>query len=634
MSAILLPWPLAKFFAVNTNLPLSGGKVYTYLAGTSTPQASYSDSAGLIPNTNPVILNSNGEASIYLSALISYKINLTDANDVQIPGYPVDNIIGDGSQLRADLGSSNTNLGVSLVNGAIRVVDSIAALKALSKAANSRVFVSGYYSAGDGGGGNYWYDSTDITSADNGGSIIVAADGGRWKLINNGQISVKQFGAKGNGIADDTQNIQNAINYLITVGGTLYFPNGKYIISGTGLIVDQSALSSDATLTRINIVGDGRGNTEIVYPGTGSAIYYKGSSVSGGLHAYFNLEDLRITGAAGNGNGVLISNGSSVTLSRLTITGFLYGILGYDILSSQISNCSVLFNINGVTLQRQSTSNPNSISFENNIIGNNAEHGISIANPTTVSFTGGSIEGNGITGVGASRGGIIIDATVIANEGAFSASFDSVYFEANTDNADIWFIAGSTGGPTGILVEGCTFNRASPTTFVTNNIRVDVGASFFTTLTVIGCGFAGFNGYTPNSGRPYIAVNGASNNWRVTELGNIYQSSIEKPVLAGPNVTPKACAAAWVRFNGSTGAIGDSFNVASINKTATGNFTINFQKDLASVNYAIAPSINGAGNVFPNVASVGSLSIVTKNAAGADTDFTATSVIIFGGGQP
>lgn len=69
--------------------PLVGGKVYTYSAGTSTPQATYADQAGLTPNANPVILDARGEATIFWSG--AYKVILKDSLDNTI--WTVDNII-------------------------------------------------------------------------------------------------------------------------------------------------------------------------------------------------------------------------------------------------------------------------------------------------------------------------------------------------------------------------------------------------------------------------------------------------------------------------------------------------------------------------------------------------------------
>jgi hypothetical protein len=70
-------------FESAAGVPLSGGRVYTYTAGTTTPQATFTDASGATPNPNPIILNSRGEASIWLGSGI-YKFKLTDANDVEI----------------------------------------------------------------------------------------------------------------------------------------------------------------------------------------------------------------------------------------------------------------------------------------------------------------------------------------------------------------------------------------------------------------------------------------------------------------------------------------------------------------------------------------------------------------------
>jgi hypothetical protein len=76
----------------------------------------------------------------------------------------------------------STGSGTPVIPSTANFVDTIVALRATSKTIYSRVVVLGYYAAGDGGGGIYYYDSTDLVSADNGGTIIVAADSARWKL--------------------------------------------------------------------------------------------------------------------------------------------------------------------------------------------------------------------------------------------------------------------------------------------------------------------------------------------------------------------------------------------------------------------------------------------------------------------
>jgi len=87
--ASLSPTPKLQFFGTDGS-PLVGGKLYTYAAGTTTPLASYTDHTGVTANTNPVILDSNGEADVWLPDTTSYKYVLKDADDVLL--YTVDYI--------------------------------------------------------------------------------------------------------------------------------------------------------------------------------------------------------------------------------------------------------------------------------------------------------------------------------------------------------------------------------------------------------------------------------------------------------------------------------------------------------------------------------------------------------------
>lgn len=91
--ATLTPNPKLQFLNAN-GVPLVGGKLYTYAAGTSTPQDTYTDASGLTPATNPIILDAAGEASVWLGGL-SYKFKLTDASDVEV--WSVDNISSNDS---------------------------------------------------------------------------------------------------------------------------------------------------------------------------------------------------------------------------------------------------------------------------------------------------------------------------------------------------------------------------------------------------------------------------------------------------------------------------------------------------------------------------------------------------------
>lgn len=85
--ASLSPAPKLQFFGTD-GLPLVGGKLYTYAAGTTTPIATYTDNTQSSLNTNPVILDSAGQANVWLADSTTYKYALTDANNV--PLFTVD----------------------------------------------------------------------------------------------------------------------------------------------------------------------------------------------------------------------------------------------------------------------------------------------------------------------------------------------------------------------------------------------------------------------------------------------------------------------------------------------------------------------------------------------------------------
>jgi len=170
----------AQFFDNNGN-PLSGGKLYTYAAGTTTNQVTYTNNAGTIPHTNPIILDSAGRVpsgEIWLTEEISYKFLIKTASNVLLGTY--DNItgIGDPAALMAYEAQIAAPSGSSLV-GFLQAGASAVARTVQSKLRDC--------------------------------------------------VSVKDFGAVGDGVTDDTLQVQAAINHVASIGGgEVYFPPGSY----------------------------------------------------------------------------------------------------------------------------------------------------------------------------------------------------------------------------------------------------------------------------------------------------------------------------------------------------------------------------------------------------------------------
>lgn len=85
---------LKQKFTDSDGEPLSGGKIYSYHAGTSTPLATYTDESGDTPNTNPVVLDSTGSANVWLGAG-AYKFVVTDS--MGTTQFTVDDVVQSGS---------------------------------------------------------------------------------------------------------------------------------------------------------------------------------------------------------------------------------------------------------------------------------------------------------------------------------------------------------------------------------------------------------------------------------------------------------------------------------------------------------------------------------------------------------
>lgn len=81
-------------FLTTTGIPLSGGFIYTYQAGSTTPLSTYTSPSGLIANTNPIILGVDGRPpqEIWFAEGYNYKFVLANSNNVTIATY--DNLYG------------------------------------------------------------------------------------------------------------------------------------------------------------------------------------------------------------------------------------------------------------------------------------------------------------------------------------------------------------------------------------------------------------------------------------------------------------------------------------------------------------------------------------------------------------
>ena len=190
--------------------------------------------------------------------------------------------------------STFVSQGAAMIGRGIQVVRTIAELRTLLNGTSAKhAFATGYWAEGDGGGGHYYLDAADIVSADNGGSIIVAADGGRWKLVYSGVLRGEQFGMRPSGDAAhavaNTTALLAAIQAMRTngqlinkgdAGGTMVmcYATGKVTLGNGVFCITHSTLNFTEDHGVViegqgsrGASGSNRGNTVLLYKGTSGA---------------------------------------------------------------------------------------------------------------------------------------------------------------------------------------------------------------------------------------------------------------------------------------------------------------------------------------------------------------------------
>ncbi|MCP3709721.1 glycoside hydrolase family 55 protein [Paraburkholderia sp. CNPSo 3274] len=381
MSALLSPTPVMRFYDNNNN-PLAGGQLYTYQAGTTTPTTTYTDATAGTPNSNPIILNARGEAPVWLSPVQAYKFVLEDANGNTI--WTADQITspapvavgnmtdekGSGGQigfvngvdftagtsltltLSQNYGSSS-NLWVAF-DAAEQGGDTFSlggannetlTFNAPIPVGTQKVYVKGgtSLSVGTPGAGAV----TDASVAAGAGiqsSKLSYNEGGAGALTRTVQsrlqdfVTVKDFGATGNGSTDDTAAIQAAITAVGNAGGgTVYFPPGTYKIS-----------SLTVPTTGVFLLGAGKNATNLAPSSlTATFLTFSGAQSQGisGMSITWSSATPPLAGAA-----IYVNNVQNFTLRDVEIYGALTALSIYQGATHYYDNLTIwnLVPTNGV----------------------------------------------------------------------------------------------------------------------------------------------------------------------------------------------------------------------------------------------------------------------------------------------
>lgn len=306
-----------QFFDNNGN-PLTGGKLYTYLAGSTTPAVTYTTVIGNVAHANPIILDSAGRVpsggEIWLTLGVGYKFVLTTSADVVIGTY--DNIpssappavANDADSIQYEQGFTVT-AGGFVIGRTYRIL-TLGDTNFTLIGATSNTIGLHFIATGAGTGtGTAEYTRTVET---------------KLREI----ISVKDFGAVGDGVADDTAAVQAALT--AANGRTLYAPAGIYRITSTITSYNQSLVKRPG----VRIIGDGPDVT--VFDNRVASGYCFDFNHSVGSTTYGNqvwsdgstISELSIIGNASvaNSSGIKIRGLWSLVFDRVVIKNHtLYG---------------------------------------------------------------------------------------------------------------------------------------------------------------------------------------------------------------------------------------------------------------------------------------------------------------------
>jgi hypothetical protein len=448
---------IADFPDVTTGAhkPAVGYKLYTYISGSTTNQATYSDAGLTTPNTNPVVLDARGEASVFMTPGLTYTFVLKTAAGTTI--WTRDGIISPVSP--ADI-SGSTGAGM----------------------------LGFLYAAGYGAGTiGKWLQDLALST---GSSFIGFIQSGVGAVLRTMQdrlrdrISVKDFGVVGDG-SDETIKIQAAAT--AAVGKALFFPKPltEYFITAAITLLDNTEVYGEGGNSIIRLgVGDISGfyanaksgvvvrDLRIKNTVVGSAAYIAGVK-------YLGCTDCRALRLIIDGmtwTGVLLENSSDCEVSGCKITGAL-GTVGdsADITVFRNSNDNLIQGnwcyggaIHGIFLQSPyDLSTPTGNTISKNRIKNQQGDGISVY-ATFAYDTQTLIDGNRIDNIlgtalaGLSGHGIYVQSmggTIVSNNRISNCCL-------NTTNFDTQVV-----GAIGVAVGEYGTGELTPVTIIGNRIK-------------------------------------------------------------------------------------------------------------------------------------------------------------------
>lgn len=550
MTAVLSP-PMVFQGLTPSGQPLSGGLLNTYVAGTSTPQATYTDSTQSQANTNPVVLNASGQASVWLDPTLTYKFILTDSKGNQV-APTVDRIPGGPTafpQTPSESAAGIVPFATNYLPGDIRRYGAVSGVDATGSiiAANSCNLAT-YIPAGK-------WPFTTFTMPTTFGFVLYGEGTASQMQVNGAGIVWPNPGTGGNLFSeqyirdlafDATQGTSNVIDCSFTGGNTLlnlYFGN---LVSGFNAIkLDGNSAASgdkythDMRLKNIQVYTSTACNSGLLIGAFVSDFEVDSFIMNGNVVATYNIQILAgaTTGTFTNSHPYnpninvlnIAAGGAEFTFINCVFDNVVSGLGDIAVLSG-VNNCIfdscwfeaisagrsglTLTNCNGTAITSCRWAGSNGAFYTVNETGSSdfteivggSVVGVGSFNNPAVNFVGAHSVAKNVAGinsagqqasfVGVTSGTVAASSTVFLGANGSQTSSNATYFMIplsagmSVQNATItWDIAPGSGSYTLTLQgAGATLSPASGSA----NPQVATGSGVFSTTINVAPGAAQF----------------------------------------------------------------------------------------------------------------------------------------------
>ena len=336
-----------KFHAMDVaGNDLAAGKVFTYSAGTLTPLATFTDQSGGSPNTNPVILDSTGRASIWLTPGVAYRIIVKDTNGVTMPDGDVDNITAPDVGFAAFVVQLATSIGSTLV-GWIQA-GAGAVLRTISDRLRDTVHVTDYMTAGQIADVRSGSLTLDVTAAVQAAHDALPAKGGTIRVLGACRLAstvtiTKPVMFVGEGQAAVQPVTQTG---FVTSNAT----SDMFQVGANGVTFRDLTFSASVTRTAgwmINF-NSGTGNNNVHVRDCSFSNYLHGINFSGSGSGYSTVSNISLVTTTSGGIGIQYATTApcvDAIVDNVNISGPVAGM------SAGIS----LVNVGDITINRVST---------------------------------------------------------------------------------------------------------------------------------------------------------------------------------------------------------------------------------------------------------------------------------------